>query len=558
MAFQDVLYNFSTQLDGDISTDIKTLDEYSTDASPFRIPPSAVVYPKNSSDIQKLVIFANKNKALYPELSLTVRGGGTCLSGGPINNSIIIDVTRYMSKTTGLVDGILTVEPGVYMDEVEILLDDKEIMIAAAPTSRVASTIGGMVSNNSGGEFSHRYGNMVNSVREITAVLADGSKHTFKSLTKVSLQKEIDKGGFVGDTYRELYNLLRHHGEDIHHLRPRIRKNSTGYNLWDVYDEKTKTYNFAKLLCGSQGTLGIITSIKLETQPKPKNTIDLIAYIENTKNLDKALSIIDRSSPLSIAGFNDIPLRFIMKHFSNLRLQFGAVNILRKSASRINRAMLLRNRKLNIVLMVKIDSTSTEDLNLKNRRLKNSLEKLGVRAANPDELVGTFWKNRQASMSFVHQKVIDGSTIPFLDDMAIEPRYVSQFIKKLQSLIHKYNLPATISGNFGDGNFKLTPVINQGYDRSYMYESVLRDISKLTSEYGGTLAGENNDGLVRGPWLRATYGDMAMEIFNDIKRTFDPMLIFNPQKKTDASLTTSRNYIKQHSDSDQLIVLKNN
>src|SRR3989344_7224517 len=98
---------------GDIAADPKTLDTYSHDTSIFEVKPQAIVYPKNSEDLGKLIKFVSENKQANPELSLTARCGGTDMGGGAVNDSIIVDFTRYFNHIKGFADHEVEVEPGV-------------------------------------------------------------------------------------------------------------------------------------------------------------------------------------------------------------------------------------------------------------------------------------------------------------------------------------------------------------------------------------------------------------------------------------------------------------
>jgi FAD/FMN-containing dehydrogenase len=79
-------------------------------------------------------------------------------------------------------------------------------------------------------------------------------------------------------------------------------------------------------------------------------------------------------------------------------------------------------------------------------------------------------------------------------------------------------------------------------------EPVMRELIPIVQKYGGTMAGEHNDGMVRGPWLPAMFGQEVYELFKDTKEIFDPQYIFNPHKKTDASWEFSMSHIRSAND----------
>jgi FAD/FMN-containing dehydrogenase len=136
---------------------------------------------------------------------------------------------------------------------------------------------------------------------------------------------------------------------------------------------------------------------------------------------------------------------------------------------------------------------------------------------------------------------------PFIDDMTVPPQYLPEFLPKLRKIIRKYKLPATIQGHFGDGNFHIIPLMDiAGTADQAKLEPIMRELIPIVVNYGGTMAGEHNDGMIRGPWLPAVFGQEMYGLFKQTKEIFDPMYIFNPHKKTDASWEYSMSHIRKH------------
>src|SRR3990167_570927 len=113
----EILNTLRKNFQGNIDTTSETLNLYSHDASLFEMKPEAVLFPKDSKEVQNLVQWLNKKKKNNSSLSITARSAGTDMSGGPINNSIILDFTRYMNKIGEVTKDIAVVEPGcLYRD----------------------------------------------------------------------------------------------------------------------------------------------------------------------------------------------------------------------------------------------------------------------------------------------------------------------------------------------------------------------------------------------------------------------------------------------------------
>jgi FAD/FMN-containing dehydrogenase len=205
---EPLLHQLRAIFKGDISTDRASREALSRDASIYELVPEAVLAPKTTTDIEKLVKFVTKNKGLYPNLSITPRSAGTDMSGAAIGNSLLLDMTKYFSSIKTLEDTILHVQPGAFMRDIDPYLAAKNLMLGCVPASRAICTIGGMVGNNAGGEQSLRYGNTERSVRELKVVLADGNVYSFKPLTRRQLEIKMKQKTYEASLYRQVYELI--------------------------------------------------------------------------------------------------------------------------------------------------------------------------------------------------------------------------------------------------------------------------------------------------------------------------------------------------------------
>jgi FAD/FMN-containing dehydrogenase len=147
----------------------------------------------------------------------------------------------------------------------------------------------------------------------------------------------------------------------------------------------------------------------------------------------------------------------------------------------------------------------------------------------------------------LRSKVKDKHTAPFIDDFIVNPEHLPEFLPKIRAIIKKYKLFATIAGHMGDGNFHIIPLmkLEDPNDRAKL-EPAMKEVNNLVLEYKGSLSGEHNDGLVRGPWLEAQYGKDMVDIFKKTKDIFDPKHIFNPKKKAYATWDYSFSHIRDH------------
>ena len=166
---------------------------------------------------------------------------------------------------------------------------------------------------------------------------------------------------------------------------------------------------------------------------------------------------------------------------------------------------------------------------------------------NPDEASSRkFWLMRRESFNLLRSKVKDKHTAPFIDDFVVPPARLSEFLPQLQAIIKKYKLLATIAGHLGDGNFHVIPLmkIEDPNERAKL-EPAMKEVNTLVLKYGGSLSGEHNDGMIRGPWLEQMYSPSVLGYMRDIKELYDPLNIFNPHKKTNATWEYSFAHIRE-------------
>ncbi|MDB5180171.1 MAG: putative oxidoreductase [Candidatus Saccharibacteria bacterium] len=532
---------------GGILTHREDRIEHSHDASIYEIIPEAVLEPKDTEDIQQLVSFVNEHKIDHPSLSITTRSAGTDMSGAAIGNSLVLNMTKYFSHIGGVSGTILHTQPGVFLRDIDPLLASHNLMLGSAPASRAISTIGGMVGNNAGGEQSLRFGNTERSVRELKVVFADGNEYTVKPLHKKELEKKMRQKNFEGSLYKEVYELIEKHYDLIHNARPHVNKNSMGYNLWSVWDREIGIFDMTRLITGSQGTLGIITDIKLEAVPKAPHTGLLLAYLTSFHQLGEIIPLVMKYKPATFEGFDDITFKLGIQHFRSFSKQLGIKEMLKQQAWLLGSVARFKGHLPNILLMIEFEGKTKAEVYRKIATLHDALKPFHLKMdVEGDEASSApFWQIRRASLSLLRTRVKHTYASPFIDDMTVQPKYLPEFLPQLRRIIRKYKLPATLSGHFGDGNFHIVPLMNIESKRDQAkLEPVMREIIPLVLQYGGTMAGEHNDGMVRGPWLPAVFGDDMFALFKRTKEIFDPHYIFNPHKKTDASWEYSMDHIR--------------
>ncbi|MBX4211666.1 MAG: FAD-binding oxidoreductase, partial [Candidatus Yanofskybacteria bacterium] len=304
-------------LKGEIFDDEQTLEQASHDASLFEVKPKLVIAPQDSEDIKALVRFANEN----PGISLTARSAATDMSGGPLNESIILDFTKHFNQVKEVGEGYAITQPGVFYRDFEKQTLAKGWLMPSYPASREICTVGGMVANNSGGEKTLSYGQTKNYVQKLKAVLSDGNEYEIQPLSKEQLEAKMNQGDFEGGLYKELHQLLEDNYEEIQQHKPTVSKNSAGYFLWDVWDRST--FDLTKLITGSQGTLGLISEITFRLiKPKPHSKL-LVIFLHDLKPLGKIAEAVVQCGPESFESYDDKTLKLALRFLPDLVSYMG-------------------------------------------------------------------------------------------------------------------------------------------------------------------------------------------------------------------------------------------
>ncbi len=535
---------------GEVESSYDTREQFSHDASMFEMLPKVVVAPKDSEDIKKIVSYVNSRRPEDKSLSITVRSGGTDMSGGAINDSIVLDVNRHMNQIFEVSAQQAHAQPGMFYRNFEKATLEHGALMPSYPASRELCTIGGMVSNNSGGEKSLEFGKTEDYVDELKVVLSDGNEYTMRPLTKKELDKKMAQKDFEGKLYQDVFKLVDEHYDDIKAAKPGVSKDSTGYHLWNVWDRKTGIFDITRLITGSQGTLGIVTDIKMRLVPNPKHSGTLVVFLRTLDDLGDFIVDVMKHKPATFEGFDNYTLMLSFKLFFYFHKNLGWGGMFKLGIQLIPDAFKLMRGIPKMVLLIEFTGDTPEVVAKRVHEMRQDLKKYNHEALFEEDeneaKAKKFWIMRRESFNLLRKKVKDKHTAPFIDDLIVPPAVLPSFLPEIRQIINKYKLLATIAGHFGDGNFHIIPLMNiERPEEKAKLEPAMKEITKLVLEYKGSLSGEHNDGMIRGPWLKAMYGSKTFALFREVKLIFDPENIFNPHKKTDANWDFSMSHLRE-------------
>lgn len=543
----NLLAQLQQLLPNKVFLDEMTRDKYKRDASVYEMKPLVVVIPETVEDIQKLVHFVNTHKHTHPHLSVTPRAAGTCMSGGSLTESIMIVFDKlHKLKSVGHEQAV--VEPGMFYRDFEKEILKHDLAYPPYPSSKLLCTVGGIAANNAGGEKSLQYGKAINFVKELKVILRDGNEYTFHKLNPEGLEKKLALDTVEGDVYRKVFALVTKHEELIQSHKPDVSKNSSGYNIWDVWDKKH--FDMTKLFVGSQGTLGVISEITYRLVPKKKHRGLMVVYMDNFDNLPDIVQTVLKYKPDSFETFDHYTLRLALKYVT------GFSKVLKTNTFQTIKQFLpeyfyvIAQGMPKLTLLIEFENNSFRSIHENMKALSDDLQQFNnirLKVTHNEQERKKYWAIRRESFNLLRKKVQGKYAAPFIDDTCVKPEVFPEFLPRLYKILDDSRIQYTIAGHIGNGNFHIIPLmdLSDQYERAKIH-SVGKKVFDLVLEYGGSLSGEHNDGLVRSPFIKQQFGPEMYHIFKEIKHIFDPDNIFNPHKKIDITEEFTSKYLITH------------
>lgn len=514
----------------------------SRDMSIFERKPALIVYPRDAGDVTALVRFARASRAQGRDVSLTARAAGTCMSGGPLTDSIVVSFTKYMHRIYEVTPEYAVAEPGVYYRDLEKeTLARGGAILPPYPASRELAALGGMLANNAGGELTLRYGKVADYIQELEVVLSDGSQATFKPLSFEDLENKKREQTLEGDIYRKMDALITENIETINSARPNVTKNSAGYALWNVRNSARRTFDLTQLIAGSQGTLALITKAKLRLEKPPAHKAMLVIFLSDLAVLPEVVKRVLARKPESFESYDDHTWNIAVRYAGEFLKRLGFWDAVRLAFAFLPEVwMTLTGGVPKLVLLAEFAEESEEDARDAARDARMALRDLPVsaRLAFGKTESEKYWKIRRESFALL-RKVYHGlKAVPFIDDIVVHPEDYPTFLPKLTELLSRYNVIYTIAGHVGDANFHIIPLENLAReDHRRVIRELAPKVYELVAKYRGSITGEHGDGIIRTPYLPLMFPPRMIELFAETKRIFDPTWVFNPGKKVGGTET---------------------
>ena len=489
---------------GDVRVDVFNRIAYSMDASIYRIVPQCVVMPRDEGDVVAVVRYAAANG-----VAVAARGAGSGLAGESLTSGIVLDVRRYM---TGILetaaDGSwVRVQPGVVLDELNRHLATWGRKIGPDPSSGNRAVIGGVVANNATGAHSLQYGYISEHVERLRTVLADGSVCAFANGMRAGDCAEGEGRRIV----EGCLELLGPNEALIETSQPATKRNRCAYALNGAIDGGA--VNMARLLTGSEGTLGIFTEITLRTVA--------VAAVRGLVQFEFAtFEAMAQAVPVIVASGADA-----------CELMDRRLAVMAREALPQYRDVLPEGCAATL-----LTEHSGADEAVVREKIAATRQAVGALATRATEYLdaerqGRLWKSRKDAVPLLNRDKSDKHPLAFVEDVSVDHRRLDTYIAGLEAISQKHDFPMAYYGHAGDGELHIRPYLDlrKAADVAAM-RRIAEEVFALAWSLGGTISGEHGDGLLRAAFVRRQYGEAYYELLKGVKRLFDPAGILNPGK----------------------------
>jgi FAD/FMN-containing dehydrogenase len=519
-----VAHYLQEHLVGEVMTSPDARRYFSTDASILTVTPGLVAYPRGENDVRKVARFTWQLAERGRVIPMTARGAGTDQSGAALGSGIMIVFPAHMHRILELDDksGLVVIEPGVNFGKLQQTLHTHERYIPAYPASLEYSTVGGAVANNASGEKSIKYGSIRDYVRGLRVVLANGEVIETARLSKKEVSKKLGLATFEGEIYRAVDAILEENQELLGKMQLQVTKNSAGYALQDI-KRRDGSIDLTPLFVGSQGTLGIVTEIVLETEPFNPSTTLVVAHFDD---LEKAQAAV-----LELRALPEMPSAIEMVDDQLL----GLVDRLNPNQLKD----LIPKPFPKVVLLVEFDNPSERAQKKMAKKGQKILEHHAVLVVSESDASKQeqLWKIRHASATVVAHGEGGVKALPLIEDGVVPPERLREYLDGVYQLFARNHLQAAVWGHAGDANLHMQPFLDlsQVGDRQKAFR-ILDEYYNLVISLGGSTSGEHGDGRLRAPYLEKLYGAEIYALFGKIKQIFDPYGTLNPGVKMNGTL----------------------
>lgn len=520
-----MLQKFISKLDNFLNTKQIIQNEllryaYSTDASLYRMVPKLVLIVKNESEVIEIIKLASQY-----DIKLTFRTAGTSLSGQAVTDKVLVVLGADAWLNYEIIDDgkKIKLEPSIIGAEANKYLKIYDRKIGPDPGSINTAKIGGIIANNSSGMCCGTAKNSYSTLDSMKIIFADGSVLDTSCNASVERFKQ-DQKEFITSII-EIRQQIAQSQELIDFIRKKFSiKNTSGYSLNAFLDFEDPIKIIERLIIGSEGTLGFVSSVTLNTVPEYKNKALNLIYGQ----LDELINLTTKLAPLNPSSVELLDYLSLKSVSGVAELQPFLISLDNENIAAIMVELAERDEQALEAKLNKVNAYISES---------NILHQVGFR--KDENEIQTLWKARNGVLPTVAGQRPNGSSV-LIEDIAVDILDLPSLVVDVKELLNKYNYTnAAIFGHVLAGNihFVLTPDFN---DKKQVieYDSFMHELTSLVAKkYNGSLKAEHGSGRNISPFAIVEWGEKCWDIMWQIKKLFDPQSILNP----DVKLTHDKN-----------------
>jgi FAD/FMN-containing dehydrogenase/Fe-S oxidoreductase len=511
------------EIAGEVLFDPFSRGRYATDASFYQIMPAGVVIPKTIDEALRVLALCRDDGRI-----VTPRGGGTSQCGQTINDGIVIDFSKHLSRIVSLdvENRSCVVEPGIVLDDLNRQLKQHGLWFPVDVSTASRATIGGMAGNNSCGGRSLRYGTMRDNTLSMDAALADGTRLHFGEVPRDLALTNSSDSGF--DLFRDMLDLGEREAAEIAEKFPKVQRRVGGYNL-DALVPRNAPNNMAHLLVGSEGTLAFTTQVELKLWPVIGNKVLGVCHFGSFYEAMDAAQHLVKLRPI-------------------------AVELVDRTMIALGREIAMFQPIISVAVRgdpdaVLIVEFAEEDQAENIRRLKalgelmadlgfgwdQSKRKWGgvVEITEPGLQTGIA-EFRAAGLNVMMSMKQEGKPVSFVEDCAVPLPQLADYTERLNAIFARHGTSGTMYAHASEGCLHVRPVLNLKLEKDVKaMRTIAEETFAMVREYKGSHSGEHGDGIVRSEFHEIMFGPRIIADFKEVKQRFDPHHVLNPGKIVD-------------------------
>jgi FAD/FMN-containing dehydrogenase/Fe-S oxidoreductase len=492
---------------------------YATDASIYQVVPVGVFVPRTTEDARVALDICRDLK-----VPVVPRGGGTSQCGQTVGAGLVIDFSKHVRNVLDVDPDrrTVTVEPGIVLDHLNAQLKKLGLWYPVDVSTAAQATLGGMAGNNSCGSRSIAYGNMVHNVLGAQAWTSDGQLHAFGRFDESTGPARV-----LGERVRELAAQLR---PEIEARWPKVLRRVAGYNLDIFHNQNERPYtgdgsvNLAHLLVGSEGTLALTRSLKLQLSELPRaKVLGVVNFPTFYQAMDSAQHIVKLGSDGTLTA-----VELVDRTMIELSLQNPAF------APTVRTALIGEPEALLLVEFAGADKPALLRKLTELQQLMGDLGLPGSVVLMADEAPQkNLWEVRKAGLNIMMSLKGDGKPVSFIEDCAVPLQHLAEYTDALTQVFRKHGTKGTWYAHASVGTLHVRPILDMRRNGAPEMRAIAEEASALVRKYKGAYSGEHGDGLCRGEWIQWQFGPAIATAFGEIKRMFDPVGLLSPNRIVD-------------------------